>query len=304
RLGFGITGNQDIDNYQAIFTLGTGGVYPINGVYYQTYGATKNENPDLRWEQKEEWNLGFDFGLFNNKITGALDFYNRNTKNLLYLYTAQMPSFLSGGIFTNVGAISNKGVELQLSAKAMEREEFSWTIDFTGNYQNYNMSRLSSDIFKSDYLEYGGLPSPGNLGQAIRLEEGGEIGSFYGKKFAGFNDDGKWLFEKADGTTGLAGEMNNDDLAYIGNGVPKYQMSLGNRFAYKGFDLSIFFRGKFQFDILNTPQMYFANKKWLPNNVLEDAFTTHSQLNDDPQYSDYYLENGSFVKLDNVTLGY
>ena len=304
RLGYGVTGNQDIDNYQSILTLGTGGVYPQDDIYYQTYGPTKNQNPDLRWEQKEEWNLGFDFGLFNNKITGALDLYNRNTKDLLFLYTAQMPSYLAGGIFTNVGSVSNKGIELQLSATAMQKEEFSWTIDFTGNYQEYKLTKLSSDLFKSDYLEYGGLPSPGNLGSAIRLEEGGEIGAFYGKKFAGFNDEGKWLFYKADGTTGLAGEMNNDDLGYIGNGVPKYQMSLGNRFTYKGFDLSIFFRGKFQFDILNTPQMYFANKKWLPNNVLEDAFTTHGQLNDDPQYSDYYLENGSFVKLDNVTLGY
>ncbi|NQD71223.1 SusC/RagA family TonB-linked outer membrane protein [Sphingobacterium shayense] len=304
RLGYGVTGNQDIGNYQSLITLGTGGVYPQNGVYYQTYGPKNNPNPDLRWEQKEEWNLGFDFGLFNNKITGALDLYNRNTKDLLFDYTAQMPSYLSGGIFTNVGAVNNKGIELQLSATAMQREEFSWTIDFTGSYQKYKLTKLSSDIFKSDYLEFGGLPSPGNLGSAIRLEEGTELGSFYGKRFAGISDEGKWLFYKADGTTGLAGEMNNDDLTYIGNGVPKYQMSLGNRFTYKGFDLSIFFRGKFQFDILNTPQMYFANKKWLPNNVLEDAFTTHGQLNDDPQYSDYYLENGSFVKLDNVTLGY
>ncbi|MGO1244173.1 MAG: SusC/RagA family TonB-linked outer membrane protein [Sphingobacterium sp.] len=304
RLGYGVTGNQDIGNYQSLITLGTGGVYPQDNIYYQTYGPVKNPNPDLRWEQKEEWNLGVDFGLFNNKITGALDLYNRNTKDLLFQYTAQMPSYIGGGIFTNVGSISNKGIELQLSAVAMQREEFSWSVDFTGSYQQYELTKLSSETFKSDYQEYGGLPSPGNLGAAIRLEEGGELGAFYGKKFAGFTDDGKWLFYKADGTTGLAGEMNNDDLSYIGNGVPKYQMSLGNRFTYKGFDLSIFFRGKFKFDILNTPQMYFANKKWLPNNVLEDAFTTHAQLDDDPQYSDYYLENGSFVKLDNITLGY
>lgn len=304
RLGYGVTGNQDIGNYQSLITLGTGGVYPQNGVYYQTYGPTKNPNPNLRWEQKEEWNLGIDFGLLNNRITGAIDLYNRNTKDLLFNYTAQMPSYLSGGIFTNVGSISNKGIELQVSALAMQREDFSWTIDFTGNYQVYKLTKLSSDVFKNDWLEFGGLPSPGNLGNAIRLEEGGEVGAFYGKRFAGFTDEGKWLFYKADGSTAPASEINNDDLTYIGNGVPKYQASLGNRFAYKGFDLTLFFRGKFQFDILNTPQLYFANKKWLPNNVLEDAFTRHGQLNDDPQYSDYYLENGSFVKLDNITLGY
>lgn len=186
----------------------------------------------------------------------------------------------------------------------MQRNDFSWSIDFTGNYQKYRLTKLSNEIYKNDWLEYGGLPSPGNLGSAIRLEEGGEVGAFYGKRFAGFTDEGKWLFYKADGSTALAREINNDDLTYIGNGVPKFQASFGNRFSYKGFDLTVFFRGKFKFDILNTPQLYFANKKWLPNNVLEEAFTKHGQLNDDPQYSDYYLENGSFVKLDNITLGY
>ncbi|HLR00246.1 MAG TPA: SusC/RagA family TonB-linked outer membrane protein [Sphingobacterium sp.] len=304
RLGFGVTGNQDIDNYRSLITLGTGGVYPQNGVYYQTYGPNQNPNPNLRWEQKEEWNAGIDFGLWDNRVSGSLDFYNRHTKDLLYNYSAQMPAYLSGGLFTNVGSISNKGVELQVTAVALEKEDFNWSVDFTGNYQRYKLTKLSDDSFKSDYLTFGGLPSPGNLGEAIRLEEGGELGAFYGKRFAGFTDEGKWLFYKADGSTATAGEMNDDDLTYIGNGVPKYQASLGNRFSYKGFDLTLFFRGKFKFDILNTSQMYFGNKKWLPNNVLIDAFTTHGELNDDPQYSDYYIENGSFVKLDNITLGY
>ncbi|WP_232046958.1 hypothetical protein [Sphingobacterium daejeonense] len=166
------------------------------------------------------------------------------------------------------------------------------------------MTKLSSDIFQSNWLEFGGLPSPGNLGNAVRLEEGGEVGSFYGKRYAGLDEEGKWLFYKADGSTAPASEINNDDLTYIGNGIPKYQASLGNRFSYKGLDLTVFLRGKFKYDILNTADMFFGNQKWLPNNVLESAFGKHADLKDDPQYSDYYLENGSFVKIDNVTLGY
>lgn len=304
RIGFGVTGNQDIANYQSLSTLSTGGVYPQNGIYYQTYGPSTNPNPDLKWEEKAEWNLGIDFGLKNNNLTGSLDLYSRETRDLLYNYTAQMPPYVSSNIYTNVGSISNKGIELQLSAVAMKKDNFTWRIDFTGNFQKYKLTQLSNETFQSNYLEFGSLPSPGNLGNAIRLEEGGEVGSFYGKRFAGFTDDGKWLFYKVDGSTAQAASINNDDLAYIGNGVPKYQAALGNKFSYKGFDLTLFFRGKFDFDILNTKQMYFGNKSWLPNNVLEDAFTTHAQLNDDPQYSDYYLEEGSFVKLDNITLGY
>ena len=96
--------------------------------------------------------------------------------------------------------------------------------------------------------------------------------------------------------------MTSEDLTVIGNGVPKYMASLNNTFRYKGFDLTIFFRGKFAFDILNTKDLYFGNKRWLPNNLLENAITEHAQLDDDPQFSDYYIEKGSFVKLDNLTL--
>ena len=304
RVGYGVTGNQGIPNYQSLVTLGTGGVYPQDGIYYQTYGAARNPNPDLRWEQKAEWNFGLDFALFNNRVSGAIDVYNRETKDLLYNYNAQQPPFVRNTIYTNVGSIRNHGVELQISAVAMRKNDFQWNIDFAGNSQFNKLTKLSSDVFKANWLEFYGLPSPGALGNAFRLEEGGEVGNFYGKRFAGFTEDGKWQFYKADGSVAGITEMNNDDLAIIGNGVPKYQASLSNTFSYKGFDLSVLLRGKFAYDILNTKDLYFGNKRWLPNNLLRSAITTHDQLDDDPQYSDYYLEKGDFVKVDNLTLGY
>ncbi|MFC6102901.1 SusC/RagA family TonB-linked outer membrane protein [Olivibacter domesticus] len=304
RAGYGVTGNQDIANYQSLLTLGTGGVYPQNSVYYQTFGPSRNANPDLRWEKKTEWNFGLDFALLESRISGSIDVYNRLTKDLLYDYNAQQPGFIRDKILTNVGSISNKGVEILLSGSPIKTEQFNWTIDLTGSIQNNRLDKLSSDVFQANFLEFGGLPSPGNLGNAIRLEEGGKVGNFYGKRFAGFTDDGKWLFYKADGSTGTASEINANDLTIIGNGVPKYNLALSNRFTYKNFDLTIFLRGKFGFDILNTKEMYFGNKKWLPNNIFKSAITTHNQLDDDPQYSDYYIEKGDFVKIDNITLGY
>lgn len=304
RAGYGVTGNQGIPNYQSLTTLSEGGVYPQNGVYYQTYGAARNANPNLKWEEKHEINIGVDFGLLQNRLSGSVDVYQRKTKDLLYNYSAQQPGFVRSSIFTNVGELENKGIEVVLSAIPVSSENFQWNVDFTGSYQSNELSKLSDENFQANWLEFGGLPSPGNLGNAIRLEEGGSVGNFYGKRFAGFTDEGKWLFYKADGSTASASEMNENDLIVIGNGVPKYNASLGNRFTYKNFDLSIFFRGKFAFDILNTKDLYFGNKKWLPNNLLKSAVTKHNQLNDDPQYSDYYIESGDFVKLDNVTLGY
>ncbi len=271
RVGYGVTGNQGIPNYQSLVTLSTGGVYPQDGVYYQTYGGARNPNPDLRWEKKAEWNFGIDYSLLNNRISGAIDIYNRLTNDLLYNYNAQQPPYLRSSIYTNVGSIRNNGFEVLISGIAIQKPDFEWIIDLTGSYQQNKLETLSNDVFEANWIEYYGLPSPGNLGNAIRLEEGGSVGNFYGKRFAGFNDDGKWLFYKADGTTGLASEMSEDDLTVIGNGVPKVNAALGNTFKYKGFDLTIFFRGKFGFDILNTKEMYFGNKKWLPNNVLKSA---------------------------------
>lgn len=304
RVGYGVTGNQGIPNYQSIITLSTGGVYPQGGVFYQTYGAARNPNPDLKWERKAELNFGLDYGILNNRITGSIDVYNRKTTDLLYDYFVPQPPFIQDRLFTNVGSITSKGVELLISALAVSQENFKWNIDFAGNSQTNKLNSLSNQVFKANFLEFGGLPSPGNLGNAIRIFEGSQIGDFYGKRFAGLTADGKWQFYKADGSVAGAGNMSEEDKTVIGNGIPKYQASLSNRFQYKGFDLIIFFRGKFKYDILNTKEMYFGNKKWLPNNLLKSAITTHNDLNDDPQYSDYYLEKGDFVKLDNLTLGY
>jgi TonB-dependent starch-binding outer membrane protein SusC len=304
RVGYGVTGNQGIPNYQSLVTLSTGGVYPQEGVFYQTYGPARNPNPDLKWEKKQEWNFGLDFALFNNRITGALDVYNRNTVDLLHNYTAQQPPFVRDLIYTNVGSINNRGVEIFLSGLVMQKQDFRWSMDIAANSQFNKLTSLSNEVYTVSWLEFGGLPSPGNLGNAIRLVEGGTVGNFFGKRFAGFTDDGRWLFHKADGTTGPASELSEQDLAIIGNGVPRYMASWSNNFRYKNFDLTLFFRGKFKFDILNTQDLYFGNSAWLPNNLLRSAITTHAELNDNPQYSDYYLERGDFVKLDNVTLGY
>ncbi len=304
RAGYGITGNQDIANYQSLVTLGTGGQYLNNGIWFQTYGPNNNPNPNLRWEKKKEFNIGLDFALFESRLSGSLDVYKRKTEDLLASYNTQVPPFVTPTVYTNVGSIDNHGIELALQGVILKKRDFSWSATFTVNYQANKLASISNDVFKASYFEYGNLPAPGSLGNAIRTQEGAPLGQFYGKRFAGFDQNGKWLFYKADGSKATTSQMTTQDLAYIGNGVPKYMASLGSRFTYRSFDLSVFFRSKFKFDVLNLPDMYFANKKWLGNNILKRALTTYGQILDDPQYSNYYLQKGDFIKLDNVTVGY
>ncbi|MEC5147049.1 TonB-dependent receptor [Chitinophaga sp. 212800010-3] len=304
RAGYGVTGNQGIPNYQSLITLSTGGTYLQYGQWIQTYGPNKNPNPDLKWEVKKEFNAGLDFSLLKNRLSGSVDVYSRKTQDLLFSYDAQLPSNILDKIFTNVGAISNNGVEIVLSGIPVQTHDFTWNSNLTFSTQKNKLTSFSNSIYKSTEQWYGGLPSPGNLGSAIRVVEGGPLGTFYGHRFAGLTDDGKWLFYKKDGSKATAAEMNEDDKTELGNGIPKYMASWGNTFRYKNFDLSIFFRGKFGFKILNLQDLYFGNKKWMPNNVLSSAIGKNAKLNDDPHYSDYYLEKGDFVKLDNITLGY
>lgn len=315
RADYGITGNQGIPNYQSLVTLGTGGRYPIypdspnaDGQYiptfYQTYGANKNPNPDLRWERKKEWNVGLDFGFTNNRLTGALDIYNRRTEDLLLSYEVPQPPFVQRTIYTNVGTITNKGVELGLSYKAVNAGDFSWNIDFAGSYQENELTTLSNDQFIATEIFGGNIGNPGNLGDAIRNTEGGPIGNFYGKRFAGFTQDGQWLFYKADGTVVPASQISpEEDNAIIGNGMPKYNVSLTNTFRYQNLDLTIFLRGKFDYDILNTVDLFYGNPN-IGGNILTSALDEYSHISEQPQYSDYYLESGDFIRLDNVTLGY
>jgi TonB-linked SusC/RagA family outer membrane protein len=304
RAGYGVTGNQTIPEYQSLVTLGMGGQYLNNGIWFQTYGPNKNPNADLRWEKKKEINLGLDFELCNHRVSGSLDLYRRLTSDLLANYSTQVPSFVLPTIYTNVGSIENRGIELSLHFQLLKKRDVEWNMEFVGSAQQNKLASLSDDVFRASYFQFGNIPAPGSLGFSIRAEEGMPLGSFYGKRFAGFTADGKWLFYKADGSTGTAAEMGTQDQGYIGNGVPRYMLSLGSAWRYKNLELSVFFRSKLKFDILNLQNMFYGNRKRIGNNILDAAFTRYKDLNDDPQYSDYYLEKGDFLKIDNVTLGY
>jgi len=311
RAGYGITGNAPNDNNLSRVTLGGGGkyLYP-DGNYYETYGPDRNPNPNLRWERKQEANIGLDFTLLNSRLTGSIDVYKRTTKDLLDLYTTPQPPFVRNSIQTNVGQISSKGIELGLSYMVIKNDNFSWNMDATASTLSNKLDSYSNDVYKVKYITRGDINGAGALGQAFAIFEGGKIGEFYGKRFAGFTPEGKWLFYNRNGEKVLNNQINislNDlnttDLAVIGNAVPKYYASWTNSFTYKNFDLRIFLRGKFGFDVLNTTALTYANRTW-SGNLLRSTFDKYSEINDTYMYSDYYVESGSFVKLDEVTLGY
>ncbi|WP_234572922.1 SusC/RagA family TonB-linked outer membrane protein [Rhodohalobacter sp. 614A] len=307
RFGYGETGNQDFDPYQSLVTLGTFGNYYDyqTDSWYAGWGPAQNPNPNLRWETKKEFNLGIDYSFLEGKISGNIDLYNRTTEDLLFNYDAPQPPSVHSDIFTNVGSINNKGIEVLVEYRVMNNEDFQWISTVNWSYLHNEVSSLSNEFYQRGYIELADLPAPGSLGPAMRLEEGKRIGSFYGYKHAGFTEDGNWLFYKEDGSTATPDQMSLDDRRYIGNGLPKMNGGWSNRFAYKNWDLNIFFRGEFLYDVLNLTPMYYANPATLASyNQLQDVLDKYSHINAPTQYSDYYLERGDYIKLDNLTLGY
>lgn len=306
RAGYGVTGNSGISNYSSLVTMGTGGNY-INpdGVWRQTYGPNKNPNPDLKWEKKAELNLGVDYGFFRGRLNGSVDVFTRKTSDVLETFTSQLPPFVTGSVYANVGTLKSNGVEITVNSTNIDKNDFRWTTDVAFSTAKTTLDKFSNSVYKGTFKTYGDIGGFGALGAAIRTYEGGRLGNFYGKRFAGFTDDGKWLFYKKDGTTASADQLNSEtDFAVIGNAIPKYYLSLTNTFKYKNWDLRVFMRGRMGYQVLNTMEMFYGNRQQLPNNVLHSAFTKHAALKDGYQYSSYYIENGGYMKLDEVTLGY
>ncbi len=304
RLGWGVTGNQGIGNYISLERLGTFGVMLYQGQWIPGYAPASNPNPDLRWEKKTETDLGIDATLFNNLLTVTLDLYQRTTRDLLYQYTVPVPPNLYNTTWLNVGEMSNKGIEFSAKISPVKTRKFQWNVDFNISYNRNKLVSLSNDQYETKHVDLENIGAPGlNNTPAFRLQEGEPIGNFYGYQFAGIAEDGSWRFWNAAHDAKLtAAQVKMEDKAILGNGLPNSFMGFTNTLRYGNFDMTIFFRGAFGFQLLNTQRLFFENPVMVPLNLLSS--TLDAKIIADPQYSDYYIEKGDYVKLDNLTIGY
>jgi len=311
RVDYGETGNQDFDSYQSLLTYTGYGFFLYNNTEYQVIGPSQTPNPNLAWEKAQNFNVGLDFALLNNRLNGSLNYYVRKNVNLLGSYPIPVPPFVQTTIYANVGTMKNSGLEIQLTGDVVQTKNFNYTASFTGATNSNKFVSFSNSLYKaSTYLDVVGMPSPGTPGNIQRLQEGQRIGSFYLQKSAGVDSTGALLVYNKDGEIIRGEKASNDDKRLIGNGLPKFTASLGNTFTYKNWDLSIFLRGAFGYDIFNTYAFYLGTPSTQTDaNVLTTAYgdSKYAKLTNPATYSvlsDYFLESGNFVKIDNITLGY
>lgn len=300
RAGYGVTGKIPDDSYRSIERLNDGGATMLyNGRWIKGVVPSSNPNPDLKWEKKAEFNLGVDFGLFNERFSGSIEYYNRKTTDLLYYYNVPVPPNLYNSTYTNVGSLRNQGIEITLNPIIIQNKNWFWDVNLNFSYNTNKLLTLSNDVYSLDFANYGWLGDPGINTYTHRLEPGKPIGNFYGLVFDSISENGKWVFKDFNG---VAGDNADADKQVIGNGIPKYYANLTTSLRYKNFDFSMMLRGAFDFQLVNVMRMYHENKMMFPLNIMKSALD--SPLLDDPKYSSYYVENGDYVKIDNVTLGY
>ncbi len=306
RGSYGVTGNsQGIGAYNAKLLYGIYGTYYNNGVMEAAYGPTQGANPDLKWEKTTSKNLGFDFGIFNNKVTGTFDVYEKDTKGMLFRYNVSNALVPGGAIWSNGGSINNRGIEFSLSATPVASKKVNWSTSINLASNKNKITNLTSPYANGDSIVYTRPEGPGQSGASLQiLKVGYPIGQFYSLKYAGKDANGVSQFYNRDGSI-TSTPVSGTNYFYVGSPQPKLMMGWSNTVRYNNWDLNVFLRGTFGNKIFNATRadLSFVTAA-TSNNLLNSAADDKINDNKNSFYSDRYIEDGSYVRLDNATLGY
>ncbi len=313
RASIGKTGQDAPESGLSLARLGPQGSFFVNGTYIQSFSPVSNPNPDLKWEEKTETNIGLDFVALDNRLSGRIDLYQSTTSDLLFQIAVPVPPNLFPTTWSNVGELTTSGVELSLDFDVFQRStssDFSWNTGFIGSIYSETMLEeyLTEDV---QFLAEPGAPGLNNV-QMIRIKEGEPIGQLWGPSFSRIGDNGRWLFHASDGSEkeyedlvfGAGTDDKPTDEVILGNGLPDFQIGWTNRVSVGDFDAGFFLEGVFGHQIANMFSTFYSVPKQISSyNVLQDAFDL-AELNDDPRWSSYHVENGDYIRLSNASIGY
>ncbi|MBX2966716.1 MAG: SusC/RagA family TonB-linked outer membrane protein [Cyclobacteriaceae bacterium] len=299
RVGYGVTGNQDFPNYLSLLRLSSGGRFYYNGQWINTYGPSSNPNPDLRWEKKRELNVGVDFGLFNRKLSGTLDYYYRESSDLIFEYAVPTPPYLVPYMWTNVGTISNTGIELTLNGSLINKTDLKWNSTLTASHNRNKLKKISNEEFTTGTI-YGAWIG-GAIGvNAQRIEEGKSLGQFYGPVWLGVDEYGNDVFRNAN----PVGQVNEENWENIGSAYPAVVLGWSNNISYKNWNLNLLFRSNIGGKVLNSYRIYYENWTSIGLRNVVKSQLENPEFTGNAVYSSKYVESATFFKFDNITLGY
>jgi len=308
RASYGVTGNSSGFNAYTAQPISGGnlGNYNYNGVLTSALGASQAANPDLKWEKTATTNIGLDFAVLKGKLSGSIDWYNKNTTGMIYGYAVDPILIPAGKIVANGGSINNKGVELTLNATPVSNKNFSWTSSLNLAHNTNKITSLTNPLFAGgDSVRVGFPEGAGQSGTSLQLlKVGHPIGQYFTLEYAGKNSAGISQYYDATGKPTIT-PTSGVDYHYLGNAQPKLLLGWANNFRYKNFDLNIFLRGVFGNKIFNATRAdLFRPATAQYTNILADAAGESTADFNSYRYSSRFIESGSYLRFDNATLGY
>lgn len=304
RAGYGVTGNNDFGSGYTVRTYKSNDMWPTYGIWQPGYGSTRNINPDLKWEEKKELDLGIDFSLFQNRISGKFDYYVRKVDDMLFEVPAPQPPMVFGTIMKNAGTLTNRGWEFEITGQIIKSRNLNYSSTLR---LSHNTSKIDNLGDTNSYL-YGGA-FPQSMGYATKLVNGSKVGQFWLFKYAGLDSNGKWLIYDKDNnvvpvSSGTASNLTDANKHYVGNAIPKLILSMDHSLSYRNFDLGLSLRSWIGYDVFSQLNLYHGLKSSSQDNLLKIAFTDNKNINDTRILTDYFLNNATFLKIDALTLGY
>ena len=299
RGGYGVTGNQDFSSYKSMLLMSPEGYFYYNGKWISAYSPVSNANPNLAWEKKSEFNVGIDFALFNNRFGGTLDYYYRLTTNLLYDYSVPVPPYDYKTLFTNVGSISNQGIELTLYGVPVKTKKLEWNTSITLARNMNKLISFTNDEFKDGEYKIGWIKTPVGV-YSQRLIAGNSLGTFYGPVWLGVDENtGKDKLENA-----IAGAVAEADWSNLGSAYPEMTIGWSNNLTLGNWALSATLRAGIGGKVFNTYRAEYENITGIGLRNIMSSWLNNTSFTDKVTYSSKYLEDASYLKVDNISLLY
>lgn len=314
RAGWGITGVIPGSSYLSLLRYSyNGGNYYRNGKWNKGLKAASNPNPDLKWETAREFNVGIDWSVFNDRLSGSFDYYNKKTSDMLYDYTVPSPPNLYTTTTANVGEMRNTGFELMIKGVPVLTKDWRWETQATLQHNSNKLVSLSNDLYQTDNTQWlQGVGDPVTQ-YTHRVAVGESLGQIWSLKAVGVSDQGLFLIEnpKTGQCAEFYQEMRNDYdnwYEYMGSGIPKFTLGWNNTINYKDFDLSLQCNGQFGYKIINQQRVFYENNAHAYNKLKSaaDAIGGNRPLSgaQSQVVTSYYIEQGDYFKLSSLTLGY
>ena len=309
RAGWGIQGNQSVRPYgtQLLLKSDPGARYPFGTGLTTGLSATQVANPDLKWETSTQINFGIDYGFKNDRFTGVIDFYQKKTKDLILEVSVPQPAVVSTRL-ENIGDLKNSGMEFSLDAHIFEATKRQLTVGIAASLDRNEVTSLGTG---RTFIGTGDVNGQGQSGrQSQRILLGEPLGTFWGPKFLRVNEQGKQVFfckkERPECVNGETTVPAGDDDQILGDASPDFGLGLTSNGRWGNFDASWLWRGEFGGDVFNNTALVYQTKSNVTQdrNFLKDALDDPDAVGEPAIYSSRWIESRTFVRLQNVTLGY